>query len=56
MNLQRLIEQYVSNQRSLGSSFRSDAAILRAFGRPAAREASIAHVSGSACGRFPGKN
>ena len=33
MNLQRLIEQYISYQRSLGSSFISDAAVLRAFAR-----------------------
>jgi len=44
MNLQRLIEQYISYQRSLGSSFISDAALLRAFGRtrgPRARVASV---------------
>ena len=44
MNLQRLIEQYVSFQRSLGSSFISDAAILRAFGRACGPRASVASV------------
>ena len=42
MNLQRLIEQYVSYQRSLGSSFISDAVVLRAFGRTRGLRASIA--------------
>jgi integrase len=44
MNLQRLIEQYISYQRSLGSLFISDAALLRAFGRargPRARVGSV---------------
>jgi len=44
MNLQRLIEQYVSFQRSLGSSSIGDARILRAFGRargPRVRVASV---------------
>jgi site-specific recombinase XerD len=44
MNLQRLIEQYVSFQRSFGSSSIGDARILRAFGRargPRVRVASV---------------
>ena len=44
MNLQRLIEQYISYQRSLGSSFISDAALLRAFGRTRGTRASVASV------------
>jgi len=44
MNLQRLIEQYISYQRSLGSSFITNAGILRAFGRARGPRASIAGV------------
>jgi len=44
MNLKCLIEQYISYQRSLGSSFISDAAILRAFGRSRGPRASVARV------------
>ena len=44
MNLQRLIEQYISYQRSLGSLFRGDAFILRAFGRARGPRASVAGV------------
>jgi site-specific recombinase XerD len=44
MNLQRLIEQYISFQRSLGSSFITDAGILRAFGRTRGPRASVASV------------
>jgi site-specific recombinase XerD len=44
MNLQRLIEQYISYQRSLGSSFGSEARILRAFGRARGPRGSIAGV------------
>ena len=44
MNLQRLIEQYISFQQSLGSSFISDAALLRAFGRARGPRASVASV------------
>ncbi len=33
MNLQRLIEQYIAFQQSLGTPFLTDASILRAFGR-----------------------
>jgi integrase/recombinase XerD len=44
MNLQRLIEQYISYQRSLGSSFISDAAVLRAFGRACGARVGVAGV------------
>jgi len=44
MNLQHLIEQYISYQQSLGSSFITGAGILRAFGRARGPRASIASV------------
>jgi integrase/recombinase XerD len=44
MNLQSLIEQYISYQRSLGSTFISDAAVLRAFGRTRGPRATVASV------------
>lgn len=44
MNLQHLVEQYISYQRSLGSSFISDAAVLRAFGRTRGPRARVADV------------
>jgi integrase len=44
MNLQRLIEQYISFRRSLGSSFITSAGILRAFGRVCGPRASVAGV------------
>ena len=44
MNLQRLIEQYIVYQRSLGSTFRSEAALLRAFGLACGPRASVAGV------------
>jgi integrase/recombinase XerD len=44
VNLQHLIEQYISCQRSLGYSFISDAAVLRAFGRTCGPRASVASV------------
>ena len=50
MNLQRLIEQYISFQQSLGSSFITDAGILRAFGRARGPRASVAGVRVRACG------
>ena len=55
MNLQRLIEQYISFQRSLGSSFISDAAILRAFGRARGPRASVASVRVRHVDAFLGK-
>jgi integrase len=44
MNLQRLIEQYISFQQSLGSVFTTDAITLRAFGRVRGSRASVASV------------
>ena len=55
MNLQRLIEQYISFQRSLGSSFSSDAALLRAFGRARGPRASVASVRVRHVDAFLGK-
>jgi integrase/recombinase XerD len=55
MNLQRLIEQFISCQRSLGSPFISDAAILRAFGRSLSSRASIAGVQVRRVDAFLGK-
>jgi integrase/recombinase XerD len=55
MNLQRLIEQYISYQRSLGSSFISDAALLRAFGRTRGPRASVANVRVRHVDAFLGK-
>jgi len=55
MNLQRLIEQYIAYQRSLGSSFISDAALLRAFGRTRGTRASVASVRVRHVDAFLGK-
>ena len=55
MNLQRLIEQFISCQRSLGLPFISDAAILRAFGRSLSLRASIAGVQVRRVDAFLGK-
>jgi len=55
MNLQHLIEQFISFQRSLGSSFVSDAAILRAFGRSLGSRASVAGVQVRHVDAFLGK-
>ncbi len=44
MNLQRLIEQYISFQHSLGSPFLGGAWTLRAFGRARGPRASVANV------------
>jgi site-specific recombinase XerD len=55
MNLQRLIERYISLQRSLGSSFISNATILRAFGRARGARASIAGVRPEHVDAFLGK-
>ena len=56
MNLQRLIEQYISFQQSLGSSCTTDANILRAFGRARGARASVAAVRVRACGCFSGQS
>lgn len=55
MNLQRLIEQYISFQQSLGSPFATNAAILRAFGRARGARASIAGVRVEHVDAFLGK-
>ena len=55
MNLQRLLEQYISFQRSLGSPFVSDAAVLRAFGRSLGSRASVAGVQVRHVNAFLGK-
>ena len=55
MNLRRLIEQYISYQRSLGSSFISDAALLRAFGRSRGSRVSVARVRVRQVDAFLGK-
>jgi integrase/recombinase XerD len=44
MNLQRLIERYISFQQSLGSPFATNASILRAFGRACGARCSIASI------------
>jgi integrase/recombinase XerD len=55
MNLQCLIEQYISYQRSLGSSFISDAVILRAFSRARGPRASVGNVRVEHVDAFLGK-
>jgi site-specific recombinase XerD len=55
MNLQRLIEQYISYQRSLGSSFISDAAVLRAFARSRGPRTSVGAVRVRHVDAFLGK-
>ena len=55
MNLQRQIEQYISYQRSLGSAFISDAALLRAFGRSCGPRARVAGVRVRHVDEFLGK-
>jgi site-specific recombinase XerD len=44
MKLQRLIEQYIAYQQSLGTAFLTDAMILRAFGRANGARARIADI------------
>ena len=55
MNLQRLIEQYISYQRSLGSVYVTEARILRAFGRTRGPRASVAGVHVRHVDAFLGK-
>ena len=55
MTLQRLIEQYISFQRSLGSSFVGGAGTLRAFGRARGPRASVASVRVQHVEAFLGK-
>jgi len=56
MNLQHLIEQYISLQQSLGASFTVDAAILRAFGRARGARASVAGIRLRHVDAFLGKD
>jgi site-specific recombinase XerD len=44
MNLQQIIEQYITFQQSLGTAFLTDARILRAFGRSRGAKARITDV------------
>jgi integrase/recombinase XerD len=55
MNLQRLIEQYISYQQLLGVPFRSEAYVLRAFGRARGARASISGVRTEHVEAFLGK-
>ncbi|RPI08014.1 MAG: integrase [Zetaproteobacteria bacterium] len=55
MNLQRLIEQYLSFQQSLGISTTTSARILRAFGRARGARATVAAVRGEQIEAFLGK-
>ncbi|MHB0961435.1 MAG: tyrosine-type recombinase/integrase [Pirellulaceae bacterium] len=55
MNLQRLIERYISYQRSLGLSFNDAVCVLRAFGRARGRRASVAGVRVRHVDAFLGK-
>jgi integrase/recombinase XerD len=55
MNLQHLIEQYISFQQSLGSVFTTDAITLRAFGRVRGSRASVANVRPQHVDAFLGK-
>ena len=55
MNLQRLIEQYISYQRSLGSVFITEARILQAFGRTRGPRARVAGVHVQHVNVFLGK-
>ena len=55
MNLQRLIEQYIAFQQSLGTAFRTDAILLRAFGRAQGARARITTVRPQQVEAFLGK-
>jgi site-specific recombinase XerD len=52
VNLQQLIEQYVTFRQALGERFRTNAAILRAFGRAAGPRADGADVKGEQVNTF----
>lgn len=56
MNLQRLIEQFIVFQQSLGSPCVTDALILRAFGRSRGARASIASVRPQHVDAYLGKS
>jgi integrase len=55
MNLQRLIEQYIALQHSLGTRFVSGAYLLRAFGRARGKRARIASIRPEHVEAFLGK-
>jgi site-specific recombinase XerD len=55
MNLQRLIEQYIALQQSLGAPFLTNAMVLRAFGRALGVRATIANVRPQQVEAFLGK-
>ncbi len=55
MNLQRLIEQYIAFQQSLGAPFVTNAQILRAFGRSMSKRTKIADVRPTHVNTFLGK-
>lgn len=56
MNLQRLVEQYISFQRSLGSVFISEAVVLRASSARVAREPAFSAFAFSTWRRFWAKS
>ena len=55
MNLQRLVEQYISYRRSLGLSLRSESQVLRAFGFDRGPRATVAGVRVRHVDAFLGK-
>jgi integrase/recombinase XerD len=55
MKLQRLIEQYIAYQQSLGTAFLTDAMILRAFGRAIGARAQTTDVRLQQVESFLGK-
>lgn len=55
MNLQRLIEQFIAFQQSLGTPFVTNAAILRAFGRSMSKRTKITDVRPKHISAFLGK-
>jgi integrase/recombinase XerD len=52
MNLQQSIEQYVAFRQALGERFKSNSAVLRAFGRTIGADADIAEVRGEQISAF----
>jgi integrase/recombinase XerD len=52
MNLQQLIERYISYRQTLGDKFERSAAILRAFGRTVGAQADIGGVSAEQIAAF----
>lgn len=55
MNLQRLIEQHIAFEQSLGTSYLTNAIVLRAFGRAMDRKIKIADVRPQHVDAFLGK-